>query len=59
MKIYFGGILYDMKEGIPITCYNDLVCLKTPGEKHSKDMISLGGIEKKYVVTPDLNDIFN
>ena len=51
MKIELRGILYDLKEGIPITNHNELVNLNNTQKK----MISLGDIEKKYVVTPDLS----
>ena len=48
-----------MKEGIPIGTKNDLVSIEVDNESKIGNMTSLGELDKKYIVTPDLDDFFN
>ena len=57
-----NGISYNVKSGIPIGSFNELVSLNSKGKdsqgkEYKEKMISLGEVDRKYVVTPDLGNI--
>ena len=59
-----GGVVYEVKKGMSIGNHNELVSLnvemtsKLDKKEHKEQMISLGGVERKYVVTPNLGNIW-
>ena len=56
------AVEYFVREGIPISSHNELVALvskeKTLVDEFGENsIISLGDVERKYVVTPDLSNL--